>query len=108
MRGEADREAARGVVGDAELFISGVTMTAPRMPVAITSTAVSGGGPPSLSMTAIATAAVIDFGASDDEHRARGAEPLGDRERRHDRDDRADDERRRDGQKFRLTSASCV
>jgi hypothetical protein len=39
-------------------------MTAPRMPVAMTRTAVSGGAPPSASVTAIATPAVIDFGAS--------------------------------------------
>ncbi len=46
-------------------FISGVTMMAPRMPVSITSTAVSAGSPPSVSDMPIATAAVTDFGASD-------------------------------------------
>src|SRR6202034_1115324 len=38
--------------------MSGVTITAPRMPVAITRTAVSGGAPPSASVTAIAPPAV--------------------------------------------------
>ena len=46
-------------------FISGVTMIAPRMPVVMTSTAVSGGRPPSFSDTAMATPAVTDLGASE-------------------------------------------
>ena len=44
-------------------FISGVTMIAPMMPVAMTKVAVSDGRPPNASDTAIATAAVTDFGA---------------------------------------------
>ena len=44
-------------------FISGVTMTAPRMPVVMTSTAVSAGTPPRFSDTAMAMPAVTDFGA---------------------------------------------
>ena len=40
-------------------------MIAPRMPVEITSTAVSAGSPPNCSEIAMATPAVTDFGASE-------------------------------------------
>ena len=42
-----------------------IVMTAPITPVVITSTAVSAGRPPMLSLIAIAMPAVTDFGASD-------------------------------------------
>jgi hypothetical protein len=64
LRGEPDGEASRGVAVTPSMFISGVTITPPRMPVAMTRTPVSGAALPSPSVTAIATPAVIDFGAS--------------------------------------------
>ena len=45
--------------------MSGVTTTAPMIPVRMTITAVSAGSPPSRSEIPIATPAVTDFGASD-------------------------------------------
>jgi hypothetical protein len=53
-------------------FIGGVTTIAPRMPVAVTRTAISGGAPPNDRDTAIATPAVTDFGGSETST-ARGA-----------------------------------
>ena len=46
-------------------FISGVTISAPRMPDSTTSTAVSAGIPPMASDRAMAMGAVVDFGASE-------------------------------------------
>lgn len=46
-------------------FIRGVTITAPRMPVSTTRTAVSAGMPPAVSLSAMAMGAVVDFAASD-------------------------------------------
>ena len=63
--------------------------------MAITRTAVNGGAPPSPSLTAIATPAVIDFGASAI-RTGRGAQSdLATSTADYDRDDRPDDDRRR-------------
>lgn len=45
--------------------MNGVTISAPKMPVMITNTAVKKGSPPSDCETAIATPAVADFGRKD-------------------------------------------
>ena len=47
------------------MFIKGVTVIAPMIPVKITKTAVSVGMPPTASEMPRATGAVVDFGARD-------------------------------------------
>ena len=95
VRGDADREAAGGIVADARAFISGVTITEPRMPVRTTSTAASAGMPPRSAVSAMAIGAVTDFAASEARisRGAPSAQAIADR--RADRGQRAGDRVRR-------------
>jgi hypothetical protein len=62
---EPDREAAAAGLAHAQAIEQRPGVIAPRMPVAITGTAVSEGRPPRRSATAMAIGVVTDFGAKE-------------------------------------------
>ena len=74
-------------------FISGVTITEPRMPVSTTSTAASAGMPPMVWVSAMAIGAVTDFAASEARIACGAPSAQAMADRRADRGERAGGER---------------